>query len=88
MMHAPGRHCCSTALTTMALAVALLLFASPRTVAAQLDELATTTCRGIAAPTEPIAWDPGQPDIAGCSVRGLREYRAETATATCWSMVP
>ncbi len=55
MMHAPGRHCCSTALTTLALAVALLLFASPRTVAAQLDELATTTCRGIAAPTEPIS---------------------------------
>lgn len=24
----------------------------------------------------PIEWDPGQPDIAGCSVRGLREYRA------------
>ena len=23
----------------------------------------------------PIEWDPGQPDIAGCSVRGLREYR-------------
>ena len=24
----------------------------------------------------PIEWDPGQPEIAGCSVRGQREYRA------------
>ncbi len=24
----------------------------------------------------PIAWDPGQPEITGCSVRGQREYRA------------
>ena len=33
-------------------------------------------CGDTAAPTEPIAWDPGQPDIAGCEVRGQRDYRA------------
>lgn len=27
-------------------------------------------------PGEPIAWDRGQPDISGCEVRGLRDYRA------------
>ncbi len=33
-------------------------------------------CGDTAAPAEPIAWDPGQPDIAGCEVRGQRDYRA------------
>lgn len=42
---------------------------------------ATTTggeaaCGDTAAPATPIAWDRGQPDIAGCAVRGLRDYRA------------
>ena len=32
---------------------------------------------GDGAPADPpIAWDPGQPEISGCSVRGQREYRA------------
>lgn len=33
-------------------------------------------CGDTAAPATPIAWDRGQPDIAGCAVRGLRDYRA------------
>src|SRR5688572_18426334 len=33
-------------------------------------------CGAGEPPAEPIAWDPGQPDIAGCEVRGFRDYRA------------
>jgi len=34
-------------------------------------------CEGSAVPpTEPIAWERGQPSIAGCEVRGVREHRA------------
>lgn len=34
-------------------------------------------CGETAPPAEPIAWDPGQPDISGCAeIRGLREVRA------------
>ncbi len=33
-------------------------------------------CGEGAPPAEPIAWDRGQPDIAGCEVRGQRDYRA------------
>lgn len=33
-------------------------------------------CGDTAAPAEAIAWDPGQPDISGCAVRDLRDYRA------------
>jgi hypothetical protein len=37
---------------------------------------AEVACGDTAAPAEAIAWDPGQPDISGCAVRGLRDYRA------------
>ncbi len=33
-------------------------------------------CGDTAAPEVPIAWDPGQPDLSGCEVRGQRDYRA------------
>lgn len=33
-------------------------------------------CGDTAPPDTAIAWDPGQPDISGCAVRGLRDYRA------------
>lgn len=33
-------------------------------------------CSDTAPADPPIAWDRGQPDIAGCDTRGLRDYRA------------
>lgn len=33
-------------------------------------------CGDTAPPDAPIPWDRGQPDIAGCEVRGFRDYRA------------
>ncbi len=33
-------------------------------------------CGDDVAPAQPIAWDRGQPDISGCTVRGQRDYRA------------
>jgi hypothetical protein len=35
-----------------------------------------SACGAGEPPAEPIGWDPGQPDIAGCEVRGFRDYRA------------
>ncbi len=37
------------------------------------DEVA---CSDTAPAEPPRAWDPGQPDITGCEVRGRRDYRA------------